>query len=270
MNLHHQFMPITKNPVPTEAHVEILPCSELRPYIRCFWGSPKPHLDVDNDTSIIIPDGCMDIVSHINYSKQTCDSHLCGLNDAYFEYVNDGTHELMSTFGIRFHFWSAHLFLKDNYKLIANQFIDLKHFNTRLMIQLHHVLIEHEQINDRVRAVEQLLRDLLYDVKLNNDLLNGVHHIVTSKGIVKINELSEGLGIGQRKLERLFSNHIGLSPKKMADIVRFQNVWQDIYYKRSDHNLDLTYHYEYNSESHFITNFKKYFGQTPMKVMSIF
>lgn len=270
MDFHNFFMPITKNPVPTEEHVEILPSLELRPYIRCFWGSPKPHIDTDSGSSIIIPDGCMDIISHINYSQQTCDSHLCGLNDGFFNYTSEASHEVMSTFGIRFHFWSTHLFLKDNYKLIANQFIDLRHFNINLMKELHRILITYDKIDDRILAVEKLLKRLLYEQAKNDDLLNGINRIIQSKGVIKINELSEELSISQRKLERLFSEHIGLSPKKVADIVRFQNVWQDIYYRKSNQNLDLAYKYEYNSESHFITSFKKHFGDSPKKAMSLF
>lgn len=270
MYLHKQFMPITKNPIQTDQYIELLPCLELAPYIRCFWGSPRPFLSAKGEHSVIIPDACMDIISYVNYSKQTCVSYLSGLNDRYFVHDREASQDSLSTFGIRFHFWSAHLFLKDNYKFISNQFIDLSYFDKQFMSALHDVLIEHETIEKRIQIVEKLLKKRLYNSSINEELLSGVHTIIVSKGLVKINDLSEELCIGQRKLERLFLNNIGLSPKKIADIVRFQNVWREIYFKQAHLSLDLSYKYNYNSESHFITDFKKYFGETPKKTMSFF
>lgn len=270
MDLHKKFIPIIKDPTPTENHVELLPSPELRPYIRCFWGSPKPYRDSDMTPTIVIPDACMDIISRINYTKHSCNTHFSGLNDRYFEHLSEGGYDLISTFGIRFHFWSAHIFIDENYKLVSNKLLELKHLNPSLRADLHNILLNYERMDDRIRQVEILLKKFLYKNHINTDLLNSVDCIVNSKGLIKINQLSEELCISSRKLERIYSNHIGLSPKKIADIVRFQNTWQDIYYGGIKGNLDIAYKYNYSNEAHFITNFKKYFGQTPMKVMSFF
>lgn len=43
-------------------YTEITPCSALRPYIKCFWGSVGPSAGKATAGELIIPDTCMDII----------------------------------------------------------------------------------------------------------------------------------------------------------------------------------------------------------------
>jgi len=62
-------------------YVEIMPCDALKPYIKCFWGTPSPYLNKPTISSAVIPEACMDIIFNINYSTNKITQEFCGLKD---------------------------------------------------------------------------------------------------------------------------------------------------------------------------------------------
>ncbi len=47
-------------------YTEISPSKELQSYIRCYWGTENPLIQIKNDdaTELVIPDSCVDIIYH--------------------------------------------------------------------------------------------------------------------------------------------------------------------------------------------------------------
>lgn len=269
-NLQELFYPITANPENTEANTEIVPCNKLKPFIRCFWGSPKPFINNETEPSktTVIPDGCMDIIFEIDYLENKIDVMFYGINDGYFETNDNDKNNLKSVFAIRFYFWAASFFADDNMKYVKNTCVDVDYYFTDFKKALLNILIEKKNMIDRIQYVEKyLLKKLADKFNPNNDFLNAVQYTINSKGVVEVPEICNYVSISQRKLERIFLDKVGLSPKKVAGIVRFQNVWKDIYYSKNHNSLDLTFKYKYNSQSHFINDFKKYFNQTPLQAI---
>ncbi len=50
--------------------------------------------------------------------------------------------------------------------------------------------------------------------------------IERAPGQVRIAELASALGVGERRLERAFRAHVGVSPKTFARIARFGAAWR--------------------------------------------
>ena len=118
------YYPITATPFKrNSSYVEILPNQLLIPYIRCYWGSEYPRIQVEQDESseLVIPDTCVDIIYHIDYTDNVVTGGFCGVNDCSFYANNDGIagHEV-STFAIRFYAWSAYEFADDTYDCVRN------------------------------------------------------------------------------------------------------------------------------------------------------
>ena len=77
------FKPIISTPNEnSEKYVEILPCDILKPYIKCFWGTHKPCVDKATVSSTLIPEACMDIIRHVNYSTNETTQEFYGTKDA--------------------------------------------------------------------------------------------------------------------------------------------------------------------------------------------
>ncbi|MDI5986573.1 helix-turn-helix transcriptional regulator [Halomonas sp. M4R5S39] len=76
--------------------------------------------------------------------------------------------------------------------------------------------------------------------------------------------LADELPIGQRRLERLFKHHVGLSPKRYARLLRIARSRELI--KRGGAAVSLTdtaHEAGYFDQAHFIHDFKAVTGVTP-------
>lgn len=270
--LANLFNPIIAKPINTRQYIEIPPNNLLKPYIRCFWGSYRPILTAGKDehqphSSLIIPDACMDIVVDINHRSNQVNAIFCGINDAPFPTVTNKA-PASSTFGIRFYFWAVSLFADTNMRESLNALVNVDNYFNDFRKKLADVLLTKISISDRIAAAEKyLLARLQTSRPPDPNILNAWYYILKTKGLIPIPVLGANINISQRHLERLFAEYIGVSPKKIADIVRFQMIWRDLYYSRRRNFCDLAYHYQFAHQSHFINNFKKYAGRTPLEAL---
>lgn len=96
-------------------------------------------------------------------------------------------------------------------------------------------------------------------------LARAMQQILRSRGNLSIAALEKMLFLSQRRLEQLFKEHIGLSPKKYADIARFQSVLAD-----AEQNSSLTQialDAGYYDQSHFIRHFRKFTDGPPSAML---
>ncbi|WP_340148016.1 helix-turn-helix domain-containing protein [Dendrosporobacter quercicolus] len=253
--------------------MEIPPNKLLRPYIRCFWGSvfpPSPSGEAENrkPSTLVIPDACMDIVVTVNHSSGRISAAFCGINDAPFFASADNQATLTSTFGIRFYCWAVALFADTSMKEALNAFGDVEQYFRDFSEKLAAALLESPTITGRIAAAENyLLHRLQGSRPVKPNVLNALHLIIKSRGLISVPDLCASLAVSQRQLERLFAEVTGASPKKTADIVRFQMIWQDMICGRSCNFSDLAYRYQFSDQAHFINSFKKFAGQPPLAAL---
>lgn len=281
-DLSELYYPITSNPA---AAGEFLPCRALRPYIRCFWGNasreqvlaPLRQAPLDGAAlqpagpETVIPDTCMDIIWEWDPTTGEAGGIFCGINDTPFEVggAEQSTGKLI--FAIRFHFWAVHLFADEHLRDVLNVHVPAEQYFVSFREELGQRLSAVHTFSERVAAAESyLLRRLDLARHSNNSLMNAVYSILKQKGVVTAGELEHSAGISNRQLERLFREYIGLSPKKTADLVRFQNVWLDLYQSASHKMImqDVIYNYRYSHQSHLINSFKKFAGRTPLEALA--
>lgn len=273
MSLNQYFKPIIINPRHTIEYSELMPSAKLQPYISCFWGSQSPYMtNGQGNTTVVIPDGCMDIIFQVDYITGSHDMFFCGIHDRFLLDVPFQGNQLKSIFGIRFYFWAVHLFANNHMREARNMVIDVDAYFGDFKKDLEGILFEKMTLKERVVVVEQYLSKLLYarhHKRYQEDrLMDAIYHILIHKGLVKAKDIGQEACISQRQLERLFLEYYGCSPKKIASIVRFQNLWQDIYYGRYHNIMDVVWDYRYHSQAHFINDFKRYFNDTPLKAMN--
>jgi AraC-like DNA-binding protein len=87
--------------------------------------------------------------------------------------------------------------------------------------------------------------------------------ILKARGVTRIGALQQKHGIPARRLERIFLQEIGVSPKVFCRIVRFNHA-KSMIEKDADVDLrQLAYECGYADQSHFTRNFREMFGRTP-------
>ncbi|WP_150273712.1 helix-turn-helix domain-containing protein [Paenibacillus tepidiphilus] len=276
-DLSELFIPLTANPA---AASEFAPCRALRPYIRCFWGTadvqgsgpePAPELSPSGGSGaeLIIPDSCMDIIWQLDAVSGRSGAVFSGINDAPFE-TEAGSATGMH-FGIRFHFWAVHLFADEHLREVLNVHTEVEQYFRSFHRELGDKLLAACSLAERIAAAEAyLLQRLERRSRSHDGMMNAVYSIVARKGVVSAKELADESGISGRQLERLFRELIGVAPKRAADLVRFQNVWRELYRSsRQTRDIqDIVYTYNFSHQSHLINNFKKYAGRTPGEALA--
>ncbi|MNO25680.1 Helix-turn-helix domain protein [compost metagenome] len=282
-DLSELYYPITANPAEAS---EVLPCQALRPYIRCFWGTAAlPQTDafeskafrdqpasLTQEPEVVIPDTCMDIIWEWDMATGEAGGFFCGINDAPFETGQADQPSGKLYFAIRFHFWAVHLFADEHLRDVLNVHVPVEHYFGAFRRELGRRLVASRTFTERIAAAENyLLRRLDRKEGGSHDsMMNAVYSILRHRGVVNVRELENSAAVSSRQLERLFREYIGLSPKKIADLVRFQNVWLDLYRSPPLQKTmqDMVYDYRYSHQSHMINSFKKFSGRTPLEALA--
>ncbi len=118
----------------------------------------------------------------------------------------------------------------------------------------------------RIRAFERFYLKHFHNV-LEVPLL--VKHltekIITLRGNMNVKELSQDTGYSSRYMLKTFEKYVGVSPKLLSRIVRFQNVIYSLEHQQYEQTLDRIFELGYFDQNHFIKEFKEFSFLTPKK-----
>lgn len=256
------YHPLTATPFKRNiSYTELAPCKELNNYIRCYWGTENPLLQVETDDTpeIVIPDTCVDIIYHIDYTNNTVTGGFCGINDCSFRAHGRGTtgHKA-ATFAVRFYAWSAYTFADDSLNSTINGYFEVGSRFEWLDRIIRPKLLELKTLREKVSFVEKLLFKRLSDVKENAVVNNTVQNILINKGSLNVSNLAKESFVSTRQLERLFHEYVGITPKKLSNLVRYQFLWKDILNEPDLDVLSAVHKYGYTDQSHLLREFKRY------------
>ncbi|MCI0391889.1 MAG: helix-turn-helix transcriptional regulator [Acidobacteria bacterium] len=116
---------------------------------------------------------------------------------------------------------------------------------------------------EKVAIIEALLsRQISAQEERVTGLQKAISKIVRSEGHISIDRLASDLGISGRQLERRFLSEVGLGPKLLCRILRFQQVFRAV--ERSDINwAKIAIDCGYYDQAHLIRDFRQFAGETP-------
>jgi AraC-like DNA-binding protein len=257
------YNPITATPFTySDNYMEFIPCNALKPYIRCFWGTRKPVYQEKtnvNTTGIVTPDTCMDIMFHVDFTNNRIRNSFCGINDRTFSITNcNDSEQTIFSFAIRFYAWSIPMFSEEKMCDTRNSHFDVGYHFSKIKKEMETILFEVSDVYELIPKVEKILISN-YNIKHENTLvLQAVEKVLRSRGTIDVGELKNNLHISDRQLERLFREYVGVTPKSLAAMVRYQYLWNDIIFCKQFDIQDAVYKYGYADQAHLYHDFKKY------------
>lgn len=274
MNLYRKYHPITATPFKkTDDYVEMAPCDALKPYIRCFWGSETPCLQSAHSSSsgeLVIPDTCVDIIYHIDHTENKIVSGFCGINDeSFYSRYNFPQGHLISVFSVRFYAWGAYAFSEDTLKGTVNGYYDAETYFHRIDRLLREQLLEKKTLTQRAHLAEQLLLDRFHQVRQNNVVNSTVENILMHRGNLSVTQMAQDAFVSSRQLERLFDEYVGITPKKLSNLIRYQFLWNEVINHPEFDVLDAVCKYGYTDESHLMREFKRYHSMGIRRAISV-
>lgn len=256
------YYPITATPfIKNNSYRELVPCKALQPYIRCYWGTDRPLIQEEKDcvSRLVIPDTCVDIIYNIDDTANTVSGGFCGINDcSFYAFEKANTGHAVATFSIRFYAWSAYAFAGDSLRSTLNGYFKADALFEWLDRMIRPKLLELRTLEEKAAFAEELLRGRLSDRKENRIVDNAVSCILDNRGSLEVSDLAKELFVSTRQLERLFHEYIGITPKKLSNLIRYQFLWRDIVCEPNFNLLNAVHKYGYTDQSHLLREFKKY------------
>lgn len=89
--------------------------------------------------------------------------------------------------------------------------------------------------------------------------------VIQKKGMISRQEISDIFNLSENYIHKLFIKKIGLSVKPFAQLIRISSILEEIYRERKKDFFDILYKYGYYDQAHFIKDFKKTTGKTPLR-----
>ncbi len=260
--LYKSYHPVTATPYQcTEDYMEFAPCEALKPYIRCFWGSRRAATRAENgagEMDIVILDTCMDIIFHVDFTHNHISSSFFGIDDRTFAVPYDGEKNIFFVFAVRFYPWGAALFAEESLRETKNAFFDADcHFST-VKREMEQYLFDVSDICQLIPVAEKILLNRLNERHQNQTVFQAVARILEKRGNLSAAALGQEIFVSSRQLQRLFLEYIGVAPKSLASMVRYQYIWNELLQDKNFNKADAALRYGYTDQAHLCHDFKKY------------
>ena len=127
-----------------------------------------------------------------------------------------------------------------------------------------------EDPKEKIVLLQAALTHVLQKNEKEYALLDHTLDILTqTHGMIRVQELADHLGYTKRYVDLLFKEHVGVSPKSLASILRFQEVYQGWMQQKSPTFFRNHWPDYYYDQSHFIKEFKRFTGFTPQQYTAI-
>lgn len=109
----------------------------------------------------------------------------------------------------------------------------------------------------------RLERDLRRAPPVDPRVAAAVDRIAGTHGTARIADLAHMVGLGPRQLARAFVAHVGITPKKLARIFRFQRLVSTLSHGGPADRLGLAVRCGYYDQAHLIRDFREFAGCPP-------
>lgn len=248
---------------------EYRPNPKLASHVACFW-----TLEVDGGGSRqlhrILPDGCVDLIVNLRAPNFRSAAFFTGLMIDYDVMTFTGPE---FSFGIRLFAGSAepfmgqppgqmqdaHVYVEDIWG--AEGLLLAEKLLASSTVSVHVMIAVAEEWMLRILAKEELYASGGGSASLL--VQNALMAIHDRNGVISIEEMAAELAFTERHVRRAFSEVLGISPKSITEIVRFQSILRQL--RRSPHIplVELAQMFGYYDQSHFIKSFKRLYGLPP-------
>lgn len=237
--------------------------------MRCYWALRGRATDDANSIGgqPALPDGSPELIYNFGDPFEALNGRprrqpkemLVGQIDAPYHLRPTGDIDLLA---VRFEPYGAGL-LHPNMSSLTNTWLDLVKHPDPELAELWPSLSEAPDDATRVSRLDEVMLDLVASrPEPDARVETAVRAIRSSFGTAPLDRLAKLLGITPRTLQRLFATEVGVSPKLLARITRFQRVFTA--WNTDPHSLAaVATECGYFDQSHLIRDFRDFAGEAP-------
>jgi AraC-like DNA-binding protein len=276
---------------------EYQPSAPLAPNVECNWTACSGTRGGAPPREILLPDGTTQLLFSFGGAYQRfadprtgagvriTGSHLVGLRATGVYIEQEGAEDI---FAIRFRAGGLYPFLQIPGTELVQRTIELAVLPTALAGELEGRIFDAATPAERVRVVECVLLGRLREVG-GGALYDGVGYdgawggprsgpggdpngarvrhairrIYASRGTITIDRLGAELGLGYRALDRAFNRQVGIPPKRLARIVRFNHALLLLQRRDGRCGSRVAQEAGYADQAHLIRDFREFVHAPP-------
>jgi AraC-like DNA-binding protein len=251
------------------------PHPALRPYITLYCGYDErvlagrrmqvPHPDV---VLIIGLGPRMRVVDPRRQADATIErlAFAAGVHDAYVF-----TESMAPTRGLQVNLTpiGAHLLFGVPMDALANRVVELDDLFGADALRLIDRLCEARTWSQRFDILDEAILGRVLSARAPNPLVVRAAHVLrASRGAASIARLARDLECSQRHLIATFRDHVGVTPKTYARIVRFDHAVKRLRQADGLRWAEIADASGYYDQAHLIRDFHEFAGQTPGQFVS--
>ncbi|MBN1796962.1 MAG: AraC family transcriptional regulator [Spirochaetales bacterium] len=218
--------------------------------------------------SRIFPQGLSNLIFYFNESKQT---GTCLDNGFPYIFVNgEITGPLPVAYRKNEFFIVAHIksfylhaLLNINMESITDKIVSLEDIDKKLYRRLRSCAAG-DSPEESLRAIDRELYLIFREISAPAAGLAEVMDLAYStRGICSLDELLERGNMSARTLERNFLKTVGVPPKTLTRIIRFNNILHHLKARKKCSLIETALDFGYYDQAHFNNDFKKISGYAP-------
>jgi AraC-like DNA-binding protein len=246
------------------------PIARLARHVECFWFVSDADGSATGATERVLPDGCLEWIFHLGvpFERATLSgvweeqprSFIVGQLTRFLLLQARGRVEIM---GVRFKPGGAYRFLQLPLESLTDNNVPTADVWGRKGNYLEQAVLEAGSSARRQQLVEEFLLIMLQETAPRRRLEATIAEIIRSRGQTRVHELADQIGLSSRQLEREFRAGVGLSPKALARILRFQNLLRLVGEGPLRAWAYLAAEGGYADQPHMVREFREFAGQSP-------
>ena len=257
----------------------VKPRLELQPYIESFWVFESATGIALTDRDLAVPNGCAKLIIPYENSLSGISEDRAGVSREHGLYfvgnrikatLIHSSARKTGFIGIEF---SPHAAFP-LFGIPMHETVDEKIFDSEVLFgrwgrETREALCDLEEVDQKVTFIQDELVKLSRRSQRGNGVIEFcVNALKLAHGRMRIRELERRTGYSRRYLDLLFKQQVGLPPKVLAGIFRFQ-----IFYRKWAQGLsydllkERLYDYYYD-QAHFSKEFKRMTGYSPQEFMT--
>jgi AraC-like DNA-binding protein len=243
----------------------------LKPYVHSFWTMSTDGRDDElSPVQRCFPAGTIEWIIQARGERmiglesggetfaypRAIFTGICDKSNAWQAY---GQSELV---GVRLTPEGAMKLFRPPFKEYYNHFLDAEAFAGRLVRQVISDVRSESIETGRVRILENFLLAEARKTGFERNYLTEALRLIRQETEMDISALSRSVCVGERQLQRIFRQHLGISPKSYCRVMRLYKAHQQSLMQR-DNFSQIAYQFGFSDPAHFTRDFKQYFGVSP-------
>jgi AraC-like DNA-binding protein len=242
----------------------------LASVVDCMWTLDGDVRELEG-AQPVLPDGRPEIVLHLGDPFERVDASGSHERQAPMIFAGQllGPLDLRATgriavVGIRLHPHGAAALVAAPQHHLVGRTVDVWALLPSLARALDEIRHRVHSGGEAPRIIQELLAKRVDEARIDRAVHAAIDHIRAHRGLVTIDALATRVGLTPRHLERRFKQIVGISPKRLARITRFQRALRLFEQLNSpQRGTDTAAACGYADQAHFIRDFSEFAGCVP-------